>query len=90
MTNPVFNQKAIERENIIESEPMTVNGTINKTFVLFGLLLASSFVVWDLFFKGFTDKVAMLGLVGFVTSIISFIVIMVNRKVINIDRKSVV
>ena len=84
MTNPVFNQKAIERENILESEPMTVNGAINKTFILFGLLVAASLVVWDMFFKGFTDKVMMLGMVGFVTSIISFIVIMFNRKVINI------
>ena len=84
MTNPVFNQNAIERENILESEPMTVNGTINKSFILFGILLASSLIVWDMFFNGYTDKVAMLGTVGFITGIISFIAIMVNRKVINI------
>lgn len=84
MSNPVFNQNVIERENILDSEPMTVNGAINKTFVLFGLLLASSLIVWDMFFKGFTDKVALLGTVGFITSIISFIVIMFNRKAVNI------
>jgi len=80
MTNPVFSQKAIEKETVLDSEPMTINGVINKTFILFALLLATSFVVWDLFFKGFADKVAMLGIVGLVVSIISFIVIMVNRK----------
>ena len=84
MTNPVFNQRAIDRETVLDSEPMTVNGAINKTFILFFLLLGGSFVVWDLAFKGFTDKAMMLGMAGFIMSIISFIVIMVNRKVINI------
>lgn len=84
MPNPVFNQNVIERETILDAEPMAVNGAINKTFILFALLLVASFTVWDLFFKGFTDKVMMLGMVGFVTSIISFIVIMLNRKIINI------
>lgn len=84
MPNPVFNQNVIQRENILEAEPMTVNGAINKTFILLALLLVSSFAVWDMFFKGFADKVAMLGMVGFVGSIISFIVIMVNRKAVSI------
>ena len=84
MTNPVFSQNVVERERILDSEPMTVNGAINKTFILFALLLAASLVVWDLFFKGFYDKASMLGIVGFVTSIIAFIVIMVNRKAIAI------
>lgn len=84
MTNPVLNQNLLQQERVLDSEPMTINGSINKTFVLFGLLLAASLVVWDLFFKGFTDKVMMLGMVGFVTSIISFIVIMVNRKSLSI------
>lgn len=84
MTNPVLNQEAIEKTTIIESEPMTINGAINKTFVLFACLLATSLVIWDMFFKGYTDKVMMLGTVGFVTSIISFIVIMVNRNSISI------
>ena len=84
MSNPVFNQSVIDKDRVIDSEPMTINGAINKTFILFAILLSASLVVWDLVFKGFTDKAMMLGLVGFVTSIISFIVIMVNRKVIAI------
>jgi len=82
MPNPVFSQRALERETILDSEPMTINGALNKTFILFGLLLLTSVIVWDLFFKGYTDKVMMLGGVGFVTSIISFIIIMFNRKAI--------
>lgn len=84
MSNPVFNQNMVERERILDSEPMTVNGAINKTFILFALLLISSAIVWDAFFKGYTDKAAMLGVIGFVASIISFIVIMFNRKAIAI------
>lgn len=87
MPNPVFSQSVVERERILDSEPMTVNGAINKTFILFALLVAASLLVWDLFFKGYMDKAGMLGMAGFVTSIISFIVIMFNRdniKVISI------
>ena len=84
MPNPVFNQNVVERETILDSEPMTVSGAINKTFILFALLLVASFAVWDLFFKGYTDKAMMLGIVGFIASIISFIVIMFNRKAISI------
>jgi uncharacterized YccA/Bax inhibitor family protein len=84
MPNPVFSQNVIQRETVLDSEPMTINGAINKTFILFAILLATSFVVWNLFFKGYTDKVYMLTMVGFVASIISFIVIMFNRKAIAI------
>lgn len=84
MPNPVFSQNVLEREQILDSEPMTVNGAINKAFILFALLLVASAAVWDLFFKGYSDKVAMLGMVGFVASIISFLVIMFNRKAIAI------
>lgn len=82
MPNPVFNQNVVERERILESEPMTVNGAINKSFILFTLLVIASIFVWDLVFKGYTDKASMLGMVGLVASIISFIVIIFNRKAI--------
>lgn len=84
MPNPVLSENVVERETVLDSEPMTVNGAINKTFVLFGLLFASSLIVWNFFFKGYTDKVSMLLMVGFIASIISFIVIMFNRKAIGI------
>lgn len=84
MPNPIFSQNVIEREQILDSEPMTVNGAINKTFVLLALLLAASFFVWDSFFKGYSDRVGMLSIVGLVGSIIAFIVIMFNRKAVSI------
>lgn len=84
MPNPVFSQNVVERDVVLDSEPMTVNGAINKTFILLAVLIASSFAVWNLFFQGYTDKVGMLTMVGFIASIISFIVIMFNRKAIAI------
>lgn len=82
MPNPVFSQNVVEREQILDSEPMTVNGAINKAFILMGLLFAGSITVWSLFFQGYTDKAGMLGMAGFVLSIISFLVIMFNRKAV--------
>lgn len=84
MPNPVFSQNVIDREQILDSEPMTINGAINKTFILLALLLATSFVAWDSFFKGYSDRVAMLSMVGFIGSIVAFLVIMFNRKAVSI------
>lgn len=84
MPNPVFNQNVIDKATSLDSEPMTINGAINKTYILGALLLAASLIVWNLFFQGYTDKVMMLGMAGFVTSIIAFIVIMFNRNAINV------
>ena len=80
MSNPVFNQKVLQEDRVITSEPMTVNGTINKTFISFGFLLASSLFVWNLYYQGFMDKVGMLMVGGFIVSIIAFITIMFNKN----------
>lgn len=82
MPNPVFNQTIAQGERVLDSEPMTINGAINKTFILFALLLAGSAMVWNLMFTGYLDKASMLGMVGFVASIISFIVFMFTRNAI--------
>ena len=84
MSNPVFNEKVIEKERVLDAEPMTVNGAINKTFILLAILLSTSYAVWDAAFKGLMDKAMMLGTVGFVVSIVSFVVIMINRKALPI------
>lgn len=82
MPNPVFNQNVMSQERILDAEPMTINGAINKTFILFALLLAGSFVVWNAFFQGYADKASMLMMVGFVASIISFIAFMFTKNAI--------
>lgn len=84
MTNPVFNQSAVDKVNVLGSEPMTINGTINKTFVLFALLLASSLIVWNLFAQGAMDKVVFCGFAGIIMSIIAFFAIMLNPRLLPI------
>ena len=85
MSNPIFSEKAMQSDtSAVQGVPMTINGVINKTGFLLICLLMSSFTVWNMYFQGFTDKVQMLTMVGLAVSIIAFIVIMFNRKVISI------
>lgn len=81
MSNPVFSRQALEgNERILSGEPMTINGAVNKTFILFVCLLLTSVYEFMLYVQGFSDKAAALMMGGFVGSIISFIVILFARK----------
>lgn len=80
MPNPVLSQNVIERERVLDSEPMTVNGAINKTFILFGFLLIGSLAVWNLFFQGYSDKVTMLTMVGAIGGLISAFVYIATKN----------
>ena len=83
MSNPVFSRQAMAgNERILNGEPMTINGAINKTFVLFLCLLATSAYEFSLFAQGFTDKASALMMAGFVGSIIAFLLILFARKTI--------
>src|SRR5574344_700167 len=83
INNPIFSRMEAEAgERVLNSEPMTISGAINKTLILLGLLLLSSLWTWGLFAQGAIDKVNMLTVVGMVASVVAFIVIMVNRSAI--------
>ena len=83
MSNPVFSSRAMEgNTTILSGEPMTINGAISKTFILFLCLFATSVYEFMLYAQGLTDKAAGLLMIGFVASIIAFIVIMFARKTI--------
>lgn len=84
MTNPVLAKEFNDAPRILNGEPMSITGAVNKTFILMACLIASSLYVWYLFIQGFVDKVMMLGTVGFIVGIISFIVIMFNKRIMNI------
>ncbi len=50
-SNPVLSKKRFENTQILSqahSEPMTLNGTLNKTLILFGLLLVTGTFAWNL------------------------------------------
>ena len=84
MANPVLNERVLQNERTLSGEPMTVNGSINKAFVLLAFLLAGSLGVWHLFALGAVDKVMALTTVSFFTSIIAFIVIMFNKNIMHV------
>src|SRR5574344_1204832 len=71
MSNPIFNRVMNnDGTTILDSEPMTINGTISKTLILLALVFMSGFYTWNLFFQGSIDKVQMLMGVGIIGSII--------------------
>lgn len=83
MSNPVLNNMA-EQTRILDGEPMTINGAINKTFILFALLVISACYTWGLAFNGFTDKAQMLTTGGVIVGFILALVIIFTRKALNI------
>lgn len=50
-SNPVLKDRYFGREGALQSEVMTVNGTLNKTAILLLLVVASSVYVWNKFFE---------------------------------------
>ncbi len=84
MANPVFNDNLVEQTHILEGEPMTINGAINKTFILFACLIVSACYTWYLAFNGFTDKAQMLTFGGAIVGLILALVIVFSRKAMHI------
>jgi uncharacterized YccA/Bax inhibitor family protein len=52
---------------------MTVSGTINKSFILLGLLVATAFITWNLAFNGYNPIVLTIGgaIVGLILVLVS-------------------
>ncbi len=79
MSNPVLNEKFIQRETVLDGEPMTVNGTIQVTAFMFLLLFASAAFVWSKFTQGYTDLAVMLMGVGLIGGLVSYFVALFAR-----------
>lgn len=84
MANPVFNENIVEQTRILDGEPMTVNGAINKTFILFACLILSACYTWYLAFNGFTDKAQLLTMGGAIVGLILALVIIFSRKALHV------
>ena len=67
--NPFFKTKtfsntsaANDNVSVIDyNETMTVSGTINKSFILLMLLVATAFITWNLAFNGYNPIVLTIG-----------------------------
>jgi uncharacterized YccA/Bax inhibitor family protein len=51
-SNPIFGDKLFNQSTIVGEEKMTVNGALNKTFMLSLLVFAGASISWNNFFEG--------------------------------------
>lgn len=80
-SNPAFNPQFLNDETrVLDGEPMTVNGTINKTAISLALVVLAALFMWKLFSIGFYDMAMLLQGSSIIASIILAIVIIFNRK----------
>ena len=74
MANPILNDKFTEQERVLDSAPMTVNGTIQITAFLGLLVIAGAAFTWTRMTAGYTDLAMMLtaggGIVAFILGLI--------------------
>ena len=84
MSNPVLNEKFLENERVLQGEPMSINGSISKSFILFGVLLIAAAYTWFLMASGYTDMAGMLAVGGAIVGFILAMVIIFTRKAMHI------
>ena len=72
MSNPILNEDRFSpRERILDGEPMTISGTVNKIFMLFVCLIAGAAIsVYSLF-----TTPAMVPIMLMVSGVVSFILV---------------
>lgn len=80
MSNPVLNDKFLENERVLDSAPMTISGSINKTLILFGCLLLSAVYTFSLVASGFMDKAQMLTIGGAVVGFVIAMIMIFSRQ----------
>ena len=59
---------------IMESDVMSVNGTIQKSFFMLVMLVVSAAYTWTLALQGFVDKVNILGTIGAIAALVAVII----------------
>ncbi len=84
MSNPLFNQNVQEQARVLDGEPMTVNGAVNKTLILLACLFIAACYTWFLAFSGFADKAQLLTVGGAIAGFILAMVIIFTRKAMHV------
>ena len=73
-------EKVYNGELVIDSEPMTISGTLNKLLMLFLFVIAGAYATWTQFMAGMLDKVNMLVTVGGIAGFILAMIVIFNKK----------
>ena len=84
MANPIINNMVKVDSIILENEPMSIGGTINKTLIMLALIVISACYTWGLAFSGFTDKASILTMGGLIVGAILAFIIIFSRKAMNV------
>ena len=63
---------------------MSINGSISKSFILFGILLVAAAYTWFLMASGYTDMAGMLAVGGAIAGFILALVIIFTRKAMHV------
>ena len=80
MANPILNDRFTETEGVVSGQVMTVNGTLDKTFLLFLCAMLPAAYTWQQFTAGFTDKAGMLMTVGAIADFVLALIISFTRN----------
>lgn len=80
MANPILNDRFTQAEGVVNGQVMTVNGTLDKTFLLFLCAILPAFYTWNQFMSGFTDKAYMLMTVGAIVGFIFALIVSFTRN----------
>ncbi len=81
MSNPVLNEKFIDRA-AFGSEPITMNGVIQKTVVLFAIMVFSAAFLWSKALQGHTDLIMACATGGAIVGFILALIICLFRKMV--------
>ncbi|MNN13564.1 Bax inhibitor 1 like protein [compost metagenome] len=71
--NPTLNDNTFEPSGqYVGQDSMTINGTVNKSFITLTVLLASAFSTWMMYFDGYNVTALAIGgaIVGFILALI--------------------
>lgn len=79
-SNPIFGKSFTNTGTLVGEKTMTVQGTINKTLLLFGILIFGAYYTWHLFFSAATMEAAQSAIYPWMigSAIAGFIVAMVT------------
>lgn len=69
-SNPIFNDSVYDRNTVLTEQPMTINGTLNKLFLLFFVFILGAGVTWYKFSLGHIDFIAMTSMLALVVAIV--------------------
>lgn len=74
-SNPILKESAFAQETVLQDMPMTLNGTLNKLFLLSSIFVFAAALIWYKFSLGQVDFVAyssiVFAIIGFVLAIVS-------------------